>query len=72
MKYEDVKTWADYEQYMREKSPEAKAEMDKLDRLTKAIVFAMDGLKEMEMGLEIYNLDEIPEREPAEAIPVTA
>ncbi len=66
MKYEDVRTWADYEQYMREKSPEAKAEMEKLDRLVEVITFAMDGLKEMEMGLDIYDLNE------EEAIPATA
>lgn len=72
MRYEDVITWDDYEQYMREKSPEARAEMDKLDKLVKAIVYSMDGLKEMEMGLDIYNLDEEEEEELAEAIPVTA
>ena len=71
MKYEDVRTWADYEQYMRESSPEAKAEMEKLDKLVDAICFVMDGLKEMEMGIEIYNLDEV-EEETAEAIAVTA
>lgn len=71
MRYEDVRTWDDYEQYMREKSPEARAEMEKLDKLTKAIVYAMDGLEEMEMGLDIYNLNEEEEEELVEAIPAT-
>ena len=71
MRYEDVRTWSDYEQYMREKSPEAKAEMEKLDRLVEAITFAMDGLKEMDMGLDIYSLDE-EEEELEDAIPATA
>ncbi|MBQ4401777.1 MAG: hypothetical protein II832_06395 [Synergistaceae bacterium] len=45
--------------------------MEKLDRLVEAITFAMDGLKDMEMGLDIYNLDE-EEEEELKAIPATA
>ena len=71
MRYEDVRTWSDYEQYMREKSPEAKAEMEKLDRLVEAITFSLKGLNEIGMGLELYNLDE-KEEELEEAIPATA
>ena len=71
MRYEDVRTWSDYEQYMREKSPEAKAEMEKLDRLVEAITFSLKGLNEIGMGLELYNLDE-EEEELEDAIPATA
>ena len=71
MKYEDVQTWDDFVEYAKSTSPEAKAEMEKLDKLVDAICFVMDGLKEMEMGIEIYNLDEV-EEETAEAIAVTA
>ena len=61
MKYEDVKTWDDFEEYIKSTSPEAKAEMEKMDKIVEAIGFVMDGLKEMEMGIELYNLDEMPE-----------
>ena len=71
MRYEDVRTWSDYEQYMREKSPEAKAEMEKLDRLVEAITFSLKGLNEIGMGLELYNLDE-EEEEMEDAISATA
>ncbi|MBQ7193515.1 MAG: hypothetical protein IJR98_03995 [Synergistaceae bacterium] len=74
MKYEDVQTWDDFVEYAKSTSPEAKAEMEKLDKLVDAICFVMDGLKDMEMGIEIYNLDEVEEveEETAEAIAVTA
>ena len=72
MKYEDVRTWADYEQYMREKSPEAKAVVEKCQRIADSVSAAMDALDEIHMCMEIYDIDEMPEEEPAEAIPVTA
>ncbi|MBR0151982.1 MAG: hypothetical protein IJP89_11530 [Synergistaceae bacterium] len=70
MKFEDVNTWDDFVEYAKSTSPEAKAEMERLDRLVESVIFSMDGLKEIGMGLELYNLDEI--EEPAEALPVTA
>ncbi|MBR0257126.1 MAG: hypothetical protein IJQ58_05260 [Synergistaceae bacterium] len=70
MKIEDVNTWDDFVEYAKSTSPEAKAEMERLDRLVESVIFSMDGLKEIGMGLELYNLDEI--EEPAEALPVTA
>ncbi|MBQ7169508.1 MAG: hypothetical protein IJR63_06370 [Synergistaceae bacterium] len=72
MRYEDIRTWDDFEEYAKSTSPEAKAEMEKLDRLVEAITFSMNGLNEIGMGLELYNLDEGLEEEPAEAIPATA
>ena len=69
MKFEDVNTWDEYEQYMRERSPEARAEMERLDRLVQAIIFSSDSLNEIGMGLKLYNLDEVEEEELAEAIP---
>ena len=71
MKYEDVQTWDDFVEYAKSTSPEAKAEMEKLDKLVDAICFVMDGLKEMEMGIELYNLDEV-EEEKANSIPAIA
>ena len=70
MRFEDIETWDDFEEYAKSTSPEARAEMEKLDRLVEAITFSMNGLNEIGMGLELYNLDEI--EESAEAIPVTA
>ena len=72
MRYEDIRTWDDFEEYAKSTSPEAMAEMEKLDRLVEAVTFSMDGLNEIGMGLELYNLDEELEEEPAEAIPATA
>ncbi|MBQ6971654.1 MAG: hypothetical protein IJP86_04780 [Synergistaceae bacterium] len=72
MRYEDIRTWDDFEEYAKSTSPEARAEMEKLDRLVEAVTFSMDGLNEIGMGLELYNLDEELEEEPAEAIPATA
>ena len=72
MRYEDVQTWDDFVEYAKSTSPEAKAEMEKLDKLVDAISFVMNGLKEMEMGIELYNLDEVEEEENVEAIPATA
>ena len=66
MELKDVNTWEDYRHYMREKSPEAKAEMERLDRIVQAIVFASDSLNEFGMGLELYNLDEEEETEEVE------
>ncbi|MBQ3758008.1 MAG: hypothetical protein II876_00970 [Synergistaceae bacterium] len=71
LRYEDIRTWDDFTEYAKSTSPEARAEMEKLDRLVEAITFAMDGLKDMEMGLDIYNLDE-EEEEELKAIPATA
>ena len=72
MRYEDVRTWDDFEEYAKSTSPEAKAEMEKLDRIVEAITFSMKSLNEIGMGLELYNLDEAEEEELAEAIPATA
>ena len=72
MKFEDVKTWDDFVEYAKSTSPRARAEMERLDRLVEAIIFSMDGLNEIGMGLELYNLDEMPEKENAEAIMATA
>lgn len=71
MRYEDVKTWDDFVEYAKSTSPRAKAEMEKLDRLVEAIIFASDSLNEIGMGLELYNLDEMPE-ENTEPILATA
>ena len=54
MRYEDIQTWDDFEEYAKSTSPEAKAEMERLDR----IVEASDSLNKFGMGLELYNLDE--------------
>ena len=72
MRYEDIRTWDDFEEYAKSTSPEAKAEMEKLDRLVEAITFSMKGLNEIGMGIELYNLDEEEEEELVEAIPATA
>ena len=71
MRYEDIRTWDDFEEYAKSTSPEAKAEMEKLDRLVEAITLSLKGLNEIGMGLELYNLDE-EEEEELEAIPATA
>ena len=71
MRYEDIRTWDDFEEYAKSTSPEAKAEMEKLDRIVEAITFSMKSLNEIGMGLELYNLDE-EEEELEEAIPATA
>lgn len=72
MKYEDVRTWDDFVEYAKSTSPKAKAEMEKLDRIVEAVIFASDSLNEFGMGLELYNLDEISEEEETfEAIPAT-
>ena len=71
MRYEDIRTWDDFEEYAKSTSPEAKAEMENLDRLVEAITFSLKGLNEIGMGLELYNLDEVEEEE-LEAIPATA
>lgn len=71
MRYEDVRTWDDFEEYAKSTSSEAKAEMEKLDRLVEAITLSLKGLNEIGMGLELYNLDE-EEEEELEAIPATA
>ena len=65
MRYEDIQTWDDFEEYAKSTSPEARAEMERLDRIVQAIVFASDSLNEIGMGLELYNLDE--EDDEAEA-----
>ncbi|MBQ3653533.1 MAG: hypothetical protein II954_03835 [Synergistaceae bacterium] len=66
MRYEDIQTWDDFEEYAKSTSPEARAEMERLDSIVKAIVFASDSLNEMGMGLELYNLDEEEEAEEVE------
>ena len=71
MRYEDIRTWDDFEEYAKSTSPEAKAEMEKLDRIVEAITFSMKSLNEIGMGLELYNLDE-EEEELEDAIPATA
>ena len=70
MRLEDVNTWDDYEEYMREQGPEGIAVVDKCTRIAKAISTAIDALEEVHMRMEIYDIDEIPEEQPAEAIPV--
>ena len=72
MKYEDVRTWADYEEYMMSQGPEARAVVEKCQRIADSVSAAMDALDEIHMCMEIYDIDEIPSGEPAEAIPVTA
>ena len=66
MRYEEIQTWDDFEEYAKSTSPKAKAEMERLDSIVKAIVFASDSLNEMGMGLELYNLDEEDEAEELE------
>ena len=66
MKYEDIQTWDDFEEYAKSISPEARAEMERLDRVVQAIVFASDSLNEFGMGLELFNLDEEEEDEEAQ------
>ena len=61
MRYEDVKTQEDYKQYVREQGPEESAEIDKCERIAYATCAAMDALKEIHMGMCIYDLDEMPE-----------
>lgn len=66
MRYEDIQTWDDFEEYAKSISPEARAEMERLDRVVQAIVFASDSLNEFGMGLELFNLDEEEEEEEAQ------
>lgn len=66
MRYEDIQTWDDFEEYAKSISPEARAEMERLDRVVQAIVFASDSLNEFGMGLELFNLDEEEEDEEAQ------
>ena len=61
MRYEDVRTWEDYKQYVREQGPEEAAEIDKCERIAHATCVAIDALKEIHMGMCIYDLDEMPE-----------
>ncbi|MBQ7193516.1 MAG: hypothetical protein IJR98_04000 [Synergistaceae bacterium] len=72
MKYEDVRTWDDYKEYMREQGPEARAVVEKCERVADAVSTAMDALEEVHMCMEIYDIDEVPSEEPDEAIAVTA
>lgn len=60
MKYEDVKTFDDYEAYVREQGPEEAAVLDKCERVVDAVIAAMEALKEMHMGMYTYDLDEMP------------
>ena len=71
MKYEDINTWDDYEQYMREQGPEGFAVVERCTRIADAVSTAMDALNEIHMCMEIYDIDEIPQEENAEAIPAT-
>ena len=61
MKYEDVKTWDDFEEYVKSLGSFYKAEEDKCERVAKAVSAAMDALQEIHMGMEIFDLDEMPE-----------
>ena len=70
MKYEDINTWDDYEQYVREQGPEGIAVVERCTRIANAVTTAMDALNEIHMCMEIYDIDEVPEEEPA--ITVTA
>jgi len=60
MKYEDVVTWDDFEEYAKAASPQIKADMDRIDEVVKAVGFVNDGLKQCGMGIYLYNLDEPP------------
>ena len=71
MRLEDVNTCDDYEEYMRSKGPEGVAVVEKCQRIADAVSAAMKALNEIHMGIDIYDLDEINQEEPAEAIPVT-
>ncbi len=72
MKIEDVKTWDDYEEYMKSQGAEAKSVVEKCQRVAETVSAAMKALNEIHMRLEIYDLDEMPEKENAEAIMATA
>ncbi len=72
MKLDDVKTWDDYEEYMKSKGPEARAVVEKCQRVAHAVSVAMDALAEIHMCMETYDIDEVPSEEPDEAIAVTA
>lgn len=71
MKFEEVQTWADYEEYMKSQGPEAKAVVEKCQRIADAVSAAMDALEEIHMCMEIYDIDELQTEEPAVAIPAT-
>ena len=66
MELKDVITWDDYKQYVREQGPEDAAIVDKCERIAHATCAAMDALKEIHMGMCIYDLDEMPEDTEAE------
>ncbi len=73
MKYEDVRTWDDFEEYAKETSPMLKADMERIEEVVKAVGFVHDGLGEYGMGIYLYNLDEPPielEQEQKEVLAV--
>lgn len=60
MKYEDVRTWDEFEEYAKATSPQVRADMERIDAVVKAVSFVNAGLKECGMGMYLYNLDEPP------------
>lgn len=67
MELKDVNTWDEYEDYVRSQGPEGVAVVEKCTRIAHAVSVAMDALNEIHMGMEIYDLDEMPD-EAEEAI----
>ena len=61
MELKDVNTWDEYEEYVRSQGPEGVAVVEKCTRIAHATCAAMDALKEIHMGMCIYDLDEMPE-----------
>ena len=67
MELKDVNTWDEYEEYVRSQGPEGVAVVEKCTRIAHAVCVAMDALNEIHMGMDIYDLDEMPS-EAEEAI----
>lgn len=61
MELKDVNTWDEYEEYVKSQGPEWAAVVDKCTRIAHATCVAIDALKEIHMGMCIYDLDEMPE-----------
>ena len=66
MKLEDVNTWEDYKLYTKEHHPEAYEGMKKIDRLVEMTNLVVDGYREIEMEVAIYNQGEVPEEPEVE------
>ncbi|MBR1438922.1 MAG: hypothetical protein IJ697_00640 [Synergistaceae bacterium] len=65
MKLENVKTWDDYEEYMRSQGSEAVYVVDKCQNIADKVCATIEGLENIHMKLEIYDFDE----QEAEIIP---